>query len=324
VADRFVRVRLVRVTGVDLRLFEFDHDLTWYAFLLNADETVYGRYGGRDATGAEARLSLKGLRYAMGQALEAHKTPPAPRPRAGSPVRAEDFPGARRHRGCVHCHDVNEFRRAERVAAGTWDRNEIWVYPLPENVGVTLDVDVGNRVKAVRAGSPADRAGLKAGDLVKALNGQPVASFADATYALHRAPARGSIAVTSVGGGRERSGSLEVADGWRKTDLTWRPSMLDLLPSPPFVGEELTAAEKKTLGLAAGRAAFRQGDPVHSSLAAAGIRKGDVIVGFDGAAVDGAKADLIGYARRNYLVGDRVTVNVLRDGKRADVVLVLK
>ena len=42
--------------------FEFDHDLTWYVFLLNADETVYGRYGGGDAASAEARLSLKGLR----------------------------------------------------------------------------------------------------------------------------------------------------------------------------------------------------------------------------------------------------------------------
>ena len=73
----------MKITGLDLRLFEFDHDLTWYVFLLNADETVYGRYGGRDATGAEARLSLKGLRYAMDRALEAHKTPPAPRTLAG-------------------------------------------------------------------------------------------------------------------------------------------------------------------------------------------------------------------------------------------------
>ena len=37
---------------MDLRRFEFDFDLTWYAFFLNADETIYGRYGGRDATSA--------------------------------------------------------------------------------------------------------------------------------------------------------------------------------------------------------------------------------------------------------------------------------
>jgi serine protease Do len=260
----------------------------------------------------------------MERALDVHKNPPAPRPRAGLPVRAEDFAGAQRHRGCIHCHDIIEFRRADRKAAGTWDRDDVWVYPLPENVGVTLDVDVGNKVKAVRPGSPADRVGLKAGDVVKSLNGQPVASFADATFALHKAPARGSVGVTWVSGGRERSGSLEVADGWRKTDLTWRPSMLDIIPSLPFLGDDLSAMEKKRLGLPEARAVFRQGDPVHSSLAAAGIGKGDVVIGFDGAAVDGAKADLLGSARRNYLVGDRVTVNLIRGGQRVDVVLVLK
>jgi membrane-associated protease RseP (regulator of RpoE activity) len=314
----------VKIAGADLRLFEFDHDLTWYAFLMSADETVYGRYGGRDATGAEARLSLKGLRYALERALEAHKSPPPPRPRPGPPVRAEDFAAAQRHKGCIHCHNVNEFRRADRVAAGTWDRGEVWVYPLPENVGVTLDVDEGNRVKAVKAGSPADRAGLRPGDFLKTLNGYSVSSFADASYALHKAPAKGSVPVTWASGTRERSASLEVADGWRKTNLTWRPSMLDILPSLPFAGDDLTAAEKKKLGLAEGRAAFRQGDPVHSSLKAAGVQKDDVVIGFDGVEVSGAMGDLLGYARRNYLVGDRVTVNVVRDGKRVDVVLVLK
>ena len=72
-ADKFVRVRLVKIAGMDLRRFEFDRDLNWFAFFLNADETIYGRYGGRDATDAEARLSPKGLRYALERALEAHK-----------------------------------------------------------------------------------------------------------------------------------------------------------------------------------------------------------------------------------------------------------
>ena len=280
-------------------------------FFLNADETVYGRYGGRDATGAEARLSLKGLRYAMDRALEAHKTPPAPRPPAGSPVRPEDFAAAKTHKGCIHCHNINEFRRADLKAAGTWDRESVWVYPLPENVGITLDVDAGNRVRAVRPGSPADRAGLRPGDHLSRLNGYSVASFADATYALHKAPARGSIPVTWTRSGAESSGSLAVADGWRKTNLTWRPSMLDLLPSLP-------------LGLSENRAAFRQDETVHSTLKAAGLQPGDVVVGFDGAAVDGSVGELLGFVRRNYLVGDTLTVNVFRDGKRVDLKLTLK
>lgn len=314
----------MKIAGVDLRRFEFDYDLTWYAFFRNADGTVYGRYGGRDAADAEARLSLKGLRYAMDRALEAHKAPPAPAPLPGRPVLAEDSPAARRHKGCIHCHNVNEFRRADTKAAGTWDRDSVWVYPLPENVGVTLDVDAGDRVKAVAPGSAADKAGLRPGDRLTRLNGYPVASFADASFALHKAPAKGAIPVAWVRGGTDSSGTLEVAAGWRKTNLTWRPSMLDLLPSAPFVGDDLTAGEKKRLGLPAGRAAFRQGDQVHSTLAAAGVRAGDVVVGFDGAAVDGDMGDLLGYVRRNYLVGETVTVDVLRGGRRVGVRLALK
>ena len=79
----------MKIAGADLSRFEFDYDLTWFGFFLNADETIYGRYGGRDAKSAERRISLTGLRYAMDKALETHKKPPAKRP-AGKPLlRAE-------------------------------------------------------------------------------------------------------------------------------------------------------------------------------------------------------------------------------------------
>jgi predicted metalloprotease with PDZ domain len=309
---------------MDLRRFEFDHDLTWYCFFLNADETIYGRYGGRDASDAEARISTKGLRYAMDRALEAHKSPPAAQPLAGKPVRAEDYAAAGRHRGCIHCHNVNEFRRADAKAAGTWDRESIWVYPLPENVGLTLENDRGDRVKTVVPGSPAEKAGIKPGDQIAKLNGYPVASFGDASYALHKAPAKGSIPVSWVRDGKPLSGSLEVAAGWKRTNLTWRPSMLDILPSVPFSGDDLTAAEKQALGLDPRRAAVRQDEEVHKILKEAGIKGGDVLIGFEGQAVEGKLTNLLGFVRRNYLVGDEITVNLVRDGKRLDLKLTLK
>ena len=42
--------------------------------------------------------------------------------------------------GCIHCHQVNEIRRQEAKDAGTWQRYSVWVYPLPENIGVTSTV----------------------------------------------------------------------------------------------------------------------------------------------------------------------------------------
>lgn len=314
----------MKIAGADLRRFEFDHDLTWYGFFLNADETVYGRFGGRDASSAEGRVSTKGLRYAMDRALETHKVPPPAKPLAGEPVLAENFAAAKSHRGCVHCHNVNEFRRADAKAAGTWDRESVWVYPLPENVGVTLEVDRGDRVKLIAPDSAAARAGLRPGDRVLTLNGHPVASFGDAIYALHKAPTKGMVPLTWSRDGKDHTGTLELAAGWRKTNVTWRPSMLDILPAVPFSGDELTAAEKKALGLAEKRAAIRQDAQVHATIKAIGVRGGDVLIGFDGKAIEGGIGDLLGFVRRNYLVGDEIAVNLFRDGKPLELKLLLK
>jgi hypothetical protein len=320
-----VRVRLVKIAGADLRRFEFDYDLTWYVFFLNADETVYGRYGGRDGTSADSRLSLMGLRFAMGRALDMHRRfQPPPKPLDGKPLLAEDYAAANRHKGCIHCHNVNEFRRADAKAAGTWDRTSVWVYPLPENVGLTLEVDVGNLVKAVAADSPAAKAGMQPGDAVEDLNGYRISSQGDVMYALHKAPAKGTIPVAWWRKGEPLSGKLEVADGWRRTNVTWRPSMLDILPALPFSGDDLTSAEKAKLGLPEKQAAFRQDDALNDHLKASGLRPGDVVVGFDGKTVDGTMVTLLGFVRRNYLVGDTVTIDVIRDGKRVELKLQLK
>jgi hypothetical protein len=324
VADKYIRVRLVKIAGADLRLFDFDHDVTWHCFFLNADEQVYGRYGGRDAVGPHTRISLKGLRYALDQALAAHQDPPKPPPRPEKALRAEDLNAAKHHNGCIHCHNVNEFRRADAKSAGQWRRDDLWVYPLPENVGLILDVDIGNRVKAVLANSPAEKAGIKPGDFIKQINGNAVASFADATYGLHKAPAKGEIPISWRHDGKEKAAKLEVADGWRKTDLTWRPSLVDILPTLPFSGDDLTADEKKKIGLSEKRLAFRQDKFVHSSLKAIGLQKDDIIMGIDGQEMDGTMDQFVSHVRRNFLVGDKVVLNALRAGQRVDATLTLK
>jgi hypothetical protein len=320
-----VRVRLVRITGVDLRLFDFDYDVTWAGFFLGPDEKVYGRYGGRDASGPDGRLSLAGLRHAMLAALEAHRAGGgAAVPRDGKPMLVESYPAAKRHQGCIHCHNINEFRREQRKESGAWQRDERWVYPLPENIGVTLEVDRGDRVRSVQAGSAADRAGLRAGDVLVRLNGLPVASFADVQYALHRAPVKGSVTVSWRRDGKEKSGTLELVEGWRKTNLTWRPSMLDVLPSLPLFGTDLDAVEKKALGLSAKRLAFRQQKVSARDATATGVRENDIVVGIDGESLEMTLAQFLAHVRRNYLIGDRLTLNVIRDGKRVDLPITLR
>src|SRR5438477_8301428 len=135
--------------GVDLDLFDFDYDLTWMGFFLGADGQVYGRYGGRDPDSPDSRVSLAGLRYALQAALERHRRGPGgQRPvRRRPPRTVDDYPASRRlsERACVHCHQVYDLRRESLQAEGRWRLDEVWVYPLPENVGLTLEVDRGDR-----------------------------------------------------------------------------------------------------------------------------------------------------------------------------------
>ena len=94
---------------------------------------------------------------------------------------------------------------------------------------------------------------------------------------------------------------------------------MDLLPSLPLFGTDLTAADKKSHGLAPQRLAFRQESPLPPSGKALGVQEGDIIVGIDGLTLDLSAEQFLAYVRRNYLLGDRVTLNVVRDGKTLDV-----
>ncbi len=294
-------------------------------FFLNADGKVYARYGGRDAKDPDSRQSLAGLRYTMESVLEAHAKPKkeyAPRSQEGSKYIRDVASGGQR--GCYHCHNVKETLNNDLDRKGLWTRDLAWRYPLPENVGVELEVDRGNVVKAVRAKSPAAAAGLRPGDVLRRVGAVPTHSQADVQFALDKAPKAGTVEVVWRRGDKTERATLTLAEGWRVGDITWRPSMQWAVPSARLYGEDLKAEEKKALGLAAKRLAFRQQSPVPSQPKVAGVRAGDVILGVDGKALEMDVGDFVHYVARNYLVGDRLTVNVLRDGKRLDLVMTLK
>lgn len=318
---------MTRMRGVDLDLFDFDYDLTWMGFFLHPDGIVYGRYGGRDAVSADSRVSLAGLRYALEAALARHRRMETRRPALETkpPRTVEQYPAIRRlpQRACIHCHQVYDLRRESLQAAGKWRLDELWVYPLPENIGLTLDIDRGDRIARVADRSLVARAGIQTGDRLLALNGQSIASFADAQYALHRAPARGMLTLVWQHDDQTRKADLPLAEGWRKTDLSWRWSLRGVDPPPWVHGDDLSAEDKKAFGLSARRLAFRQGPFVSEPARQAGIRQNDIIVGVDGKELEMSERQFAAYIRLNYRVGDRLIYNILRRGKRLDLPLKL-
>jgi predicted metalloprotease with PDZ domain len=313
-------VRLTNIDALDLQLFDCDYDLTFTVLFLNADEDVYARYGARDARGPDALQSLDGLRYTMESVLAMHQRPGklyAPREK-GSPTTIRQLAG--RFRRCFHCHQVQETLNANLRRKGQWQRERAWRYPPTETIGLTFEVDRGNVVKKVVPGSAAAKAGLAAGDVVRRLGEVPIHSIADAQFALDRSPAQGQQKLTWERAGKEESAALTLAEGWRKNDVSWRPSMRRMIPRLPLFGRDLTEAERKAAGLAPKRLAFRQRSPVNGQAQAAGVRPGDVILGVDGRELLGLDADdFRDWIRREYLIGDTVKIDVLRDGKRVSV-----
>ena len=69
---------MTNLKGVDLSTYLFDFDLTFAALLMNADGTVYHRYGGRDETSSMTFLGMPSFVRLLQQGLashQAHRTP---------------------------------------------------------------------------------------------------------------------------------------------------------------------------------------------------------------------------------------------------------
>ena len=66
-------VRITRMDDVDVALFDRDWNNTLYFFMLNADEQIYMRYGGRDSASPDTYLDLDSLELALKQGLELHR-----------------------------------------------------------------------------------------------------------------------------------------------------------------------------------------------------------------------------------------------------------
>ncbi|MCA9180813.1 MAG: thioredoxin family protein, partial [Planctomycetales bacterium] len=210
--EQFVCVRIVGTNGLDLNTFQYDTDQSFALFMLNADKTIYGRFGTRShRTDWMGDVSLDGMARALDGALALHKQYPDNRSllagKTGKPLEfdtPEKFPALSEKytdrlnysgdvvKSCIHCHQIGDARRDYY-----WEQSQpipepiLFPYPHPKAVGMILDPNQRATVKDITAGTPAAASGLQPGDEIVLMNGQPLLSMADVQWILHHVPAEG-------------------------------------------------------------------------------------------------------------------------------------
>jgi serine protease Do len=170
--QKFVLARILAMDGIDIGLFDYDRHNALYFFILNADEQIYLRYGGRDAEDAMTYLNLQSLELALQAGLDRHelykqgKLAKQPRP---APFYPEQITLLKRNeidrRRCVECHMIADYQTQEAEQSGKLDRPRM-LYPSPDlkTIGIHLDVPKGLVIK--KAEGAAAEAGMQTGDTI--------------------------------------------------------------------------------------------------------------------------------------------------------------
>ena len=347
--DKFVCVRLVKVNDLDLTLFQFDYDLTFAVFFMNADKTIYGRYGTRSSReDATSDIALAGLAESMKAALSLHRQYPdnkkylvGKQAVASKYKSPDDYPSLRGKfkktldfkgavaKSCMHCHQVRDAQRqVYRDAGKAIPDRLLFPNPLPSVVGMTLDPRARATITKVDRGSAAAKSELAPGDQLLTLAGQAILSPADVQWVLHNAADTDELELTIRRKGEVKKTKLTLEEGWRRrSDISWRVSSWPLrrMGTGGLLFTDASRQQRVSAGVKDGSLALvvkhvGQYGP-HAAAKRAGFRKGDLIVSFDGKTDAMRTTDLLAYAAKNTKPGERIPVVVYRSGKRLELKL---
>lgn len=348
--ERFVCVRVVSTNGLDLSTFQFDTDQSFAAFLLNADGTIYGRFGTRSHRNEwVGDVSLAGFAEALRGSLALHAAYPRDRddlakkrgsvPRFSSPEQYPTLAGKYTSKldqtegvvkSCIHCHQIGDAQRDQLRSAGKAIPDELlFPYPHPKSIGLILDPESRAKVLDVREDSPAASAGILKGDELIRMDGQPLLSIADIQWVLNATSNQAStIPIMLRRDGQLISLVLSLPPDWRaKDDIDWRVSTWGLrrMALGGLELEPATTSVRNQIGVPDGEMALRVKHVgqygAHAVAKNAGFRKDDILLAVDGRRDLLREADVVRLGVQQKQPGDRFAMEVFRDGKRIRISL---
>ncbi|MDF1826402.1 MAG: Trx7/PDZ domain-containing (seleno)protein [Verrucomicrobiales bacterium] len=330
--SRYVCARITSMTGVNIAHFERDWHNSLYYFVINADEEIYLRYGGRDERAADSYLNLKSLELALEAGLSEHQNREKEK-KAGRTARPpevtllpSDYPLLKTNiietGRCTECHLIADYSMQEKDFAGLLDPLEdLYRSPDIKRLGLHLDVPRGLLLESA-TGVAAD-AGIQAGDTINAFNGVRVLTFGDLQYQFDQVPRpeAKTVRLSVDRDGETKEVTIPLPFEWWKTDLEFRHWSMQ--PRFFFESESLSDKEKSDRGLPvegfAGRVSSIDIEAVLSGYHT--LEMDDIIVGINRARIDPLTKDLEDHLVIHYPPGSEVELTVLRGGETLTIPL---
>jgi serine protease Do len=351
IMSQFVCVRLIATNGMDLNLLQYDYDQSWAAIMMNADRTIYGRYGTRShQTRSEDDVSVEGFADSLRIALDWHSNFRNDAKRfAGKqslPVlisKPEQFPSfegkysdkldyhGKVVQSCIHCHQIGEaVRLTYREAGKPMPENILYPYPNPKLFGMEMDPRSAATIRKVTKGSLAEHFGLKKNDRVIELDGQPILSVADMQWVLHHTT-KSELPMLVARNSESIKVDIKLPEGWRMLDdIGWRVTSWDLrrMVTGGLKLDSIDIGEAKRRGIDSNKLALivkhvgQYGD--HAVAKHAGFLVGDIIVQVNQTTDAMTEGQLLGHLVQNTKRGDSINVVIDRDGKQMSLKLTMQ
>jgi hypothetical protein len=309
------------MTNIDIGLFEYDRHNALYYFIMNADEQIYMRYGGRDARGPNTYLDLDSFKLALQMGLAQHdlyKDGKLAKIRRPEPRFPRDVPLLNERivkwERCVECHLIDDYEMQELDRSGKIDRmRDMYRFPDIRRIGIHLDIPKGLGVAEVTG--PAETSGMLPGDRISEISGVPVFTFGDLQHEYNKVDRKAkSVSLDIERNAIKHTLQINLPKEWWWTDLYHR--FLSIEPLVYFSNRELSVDEKKSLGFDAESFAsmVTEIDVSAETLGIHTLEVGDILFDVDGVTRNPLTQNFRLYIKLNKRAGDVFNVKVLRDG----------
>lgn len=190
---------------------------------------------------------------------------------------------------------------------------------------VTAEDSKGARINSVSKESAAEKAGLKAGDIITRINDTKIEDANDVSQAVRKHKPGDKVTVTYLRDGKEQKAVAELSQwkGIRVNAENFRvmvPGHVNPLGANPRFDFE--ASSRPRMGLSVqdaedGKGVVVKSVEAESNAAKAGIKEGDVITHFNGEAIDGVDELRREMAENREKISAQV--KLLRNGKEQNI-----